>query len=82
MKHLTDTRFNDLVTYVSENVSHDFDRRGWRMIENREPIPYELEDEINYYAEEWCEDNGIDEDEYYSNYGAESVFMHDNYEYE
>ena len=78
---MSDIEFEQLVQYVSNNVSHDLDRRAWRLIGEREPLPYELEDEINSYAEEWCEENGIDVDEYYNNYDAEDIFMHDNYNF-
>lgn len=73
--------FEDLVRYVSGNVDHDLDRYAMRMIENRNPLPYELSNPINDYAAEWCEENGIDPDEYYSDYDAEDVFMHDAYDF-
>lgn len=72
-------QFEDMVRYVSDNVDHDLDRYAMRMIENRNPLPYELADSINDYAAEWCEENGIDPDEYYGDYDAEDIFMHDVY---
>lgn len=79
---LTQEEFEELVRYVSDNVDHSIDRYAMRAIERREPIPYELADPINDYASEWCEQNGIDEDEYYNDYDAEDVFMHDEYDYD
>ena len=79
---MTDLEFEDLVRYVSDNVDHDLDRYAMRMIDNRAPLPYELADQINHYADEWCLDNGIDPDEYYSDYDAEDVFMHDAYAFD
>lgn len=79
---LSKQEFEDLVRYVSDNVDHDLDRYAMRMIDNREPLPYELANQINDYADEWCRDNGIDPDEYYSDYDAEDVFMHDAYAFD
>ena len=79
---LTVEEFEDLVRYVSDNVDHDLDRYAMRAIENRQPVPYELADPINEYAEEWCNENGIDPDEYYGDYDAEDVFMHDAYAFD
>lgn len=74
--------FEDLVHYVSDNVDHDLDRYAMRAIDNRGPLPYELANPINDYAAEWCEDHDIDPDEYYGDYDAEDVFMHDAYEFD
>lgn len=73
--------FDLLVKYVSDNISHDYDRWGMRNYGNREPLPYQLEDAINDLAVEWCEENGYTEDDYYDNYTAEDVFMSDQYDY-
>lgn len=74
--------FEDLVRYVSDNVDHDLDRYAMRMIEGRNPLPYELVNQINDYAEEWCNNNNIDPDEFYGDYDAEDIFMHDAYDFD
>lgn len=79
---MTQEEFEDLVSYVSDNIDHDLDRYAMRMIGEHNPLPYELADLINEYAEEWCNDNGIDPDEYYGEFGAEDVFMHDAYAFD
>ena len=79
---LSEQEFAELVSYVSENVEHDLDRWAHRIIGQREPLPDEVADPINEYAAEWCEENGIDPDEYYESYDAEDVFFHDNYEFD
>lgn len=79
---MTPGEFEDLVRYVSDNVDHDLDRYAMRMIENRSPLPYELATLIDDLAEEWCNGVGIDPDEYYGEFGAEDVFMHDAYAFD
>ena len=79
---MTGTEFQDLVEYVSDNVNHVYDREAYELIGDRQPMPYELSDQIDEYAEEWCNENGIDPDEYYSEYSAEDVFFDDNYDFD
>lgn len=80
---MTDVEFEDLVRYVSNNVHHDLDRWAMRIMdEERCPLPSEVADSIDSLAEEWCEENGIDPDEYYSEYGAEEVFWNDKYAFD
>lgn len=79
---LSDDEFEELVRYVSDHVDHEWDRIGMKYIEERSPIPYQLEGQINDYAEEWCNDNDIDPDEYWDEYSAEDVFMHDAYAFD
>lgn len=83
---MTEQEFSELVTYVSENMEHDQDRYAHRLMgEYRCGLSQtgtRLDEDINDLAEEWCEENGIDPDEYYSDYEAEDVFYHDNYEFD
>ena len=79
---MTPGEFEDLVRYVSDNVDHDLDRYAMRMIENRRPLPYELAVQIDDRAEEWCNGVGIDPDEYYGEFEAEDVFMHNAYAFD
>ena len=78
---LSEDEFEELVQYVSDNIEHDLDKYAMRMIGNHQPIPSELSSTIDDLAEEWCNDNGIDPDEYYGEYSAEDVFMHDAYDF-
>lgn len=79
---LSEGEFEELVQYVSDHVDHEWDRIGMKYIEERSPIPYQLEGQINDYAEEWCNDNDIDPDEYWDEYSAEDVFLHPKYDYD
>lgn len=79
---MTAEEFGELVSYVSRNIEHDLDNYAMRLIEERSGLPYQLEEAINDRAEEWCEDNDIDEDEYYDEHDAEEVFFHENYEFD
>ena len=79
---LSEGEFEELVRYVSDHVDHEWDRIGMKYIEERSPIPYQLEGQINDYAEEWCNDNDIDPDEYWDEYNAEDVFLHPKYDYD
>lgn len=79
---LSENEFEELVQYVSDNIEHDLDRYAMRMIGDRQPIPSELSSTIDDLAEEWCNDNDIDPDEYFGDYSAEDVFMHDAYNFD
>ena len=80
---MTREEFAELVSYVSRNIEHDLDRWALRIMnEDRCPLPSDVADSINDYAEEWCNENDIDPDEYWSDYDAEDVFFHDNYAFD
>lgn len=83
---MTKEEFAALVSYVSANMEHDQDRYAHRIMgEYRCGLAQTgtgLDEEINDLAEEWCNDNGIDPEEYYGYYEADDVFYHDNYEFD
>ena len=83
---MDDLQFEELVQYVSDHIEHDLDRYASRqMDEMREPLYSacsELSDAIDSLAEEWCEDNGFDANDYYDYYNSEDVFMHTKYAFD
>ena len=83
---MTEQEFAELVRYVSENMEHDQDRYAHRQMGNfrcgLDQTGTGLDETINDLAEEWCNDNGIDVDEYWEEYGPDEVFFHDAYEFD
>ena len=84
---MTDVEFEELVIlYVSDNINHDLDRYSHRLIgEMRCSLADTgtgLADTIDELAEEWCNDNGIDPNEYYNEYTADDIFDHDKYDFD
>lgn len=75
--------FAQLVSYVSDNVSHDLDRYALKQIDHmREPLYIacpELDDEIRDRVSDWCQDNNVDEDDVWANFDTDDIFFHDNY---
>lgn len=79
---MTDYEFQELVAYVSRNIDHDLDRHAYKLMGQHYPLLPELSANIDELAEEWCNDHGIDPDEYYSQYDAEDVFLDDYYDFD
>ena len=75
---MTEQDYKEAATYAVGSESH-LERwqidKGMKAIEERRPLPYDVQDTILYYMDEWCMEQGFDEDAWMEWGSPEDIFL-------